>query len=66
MIAIILSLNRRKESSLEELDLPSLSYRYAALKVPGNPGSRMLGRKRKFQAGPRPADSDAPDSVFSE
>ena len=40
------------------------SNRYAALKVPGNPGSRMLGRKRKFQAGPRPADSDAPDSVF--
>lgn len=26
------------------------SNRYAALKVPGNPGSRMLGRKRKFQA----------------
>ena len=40
------------------------SNRYAALKVPGNPGSRMLGRKRQFQAGPRPADSDAPDSVF--
>ena len=48
MIAIILSLNRRKESSLEELDLPSLSYRYAALKVRGcDPGDRVLrGRIR--------------------
>ena len=35
--------NRRKESSLEELDLPSLSYRYAALKVRGcDPGDRVL------------------------
>ena len=43
MIAIILSLNRRKESSLEELDLPSLSYRYAALKVRGcDTGDRVL------------------------
>ena len=43
MIAIILSLNRRKESSLEEIDLPSLSYRYAALKVRGcDPGDRVL------------------------
>ena len=43
MIAIILSLNRRKESSLEELALPSLSYRYAALKVRGcDPGDRVL------------------------
>ena len=43
MIAIILSLNRRKESSLEEFDLPSLSYRYAALKVRGcDPGDRVL------------------------
>ena len=43
MIAIILCLNRRKESSLEELDLPSLSYRYAALKVRGcDPGDRVL------------------------
>ena len=39
------------------------SNRYAALKVPGNPGSRMLGRKL-VQAGPPPADSAAPDSVF--
>ena len=39
------------------------SNRYAALKVPGNPGSRMLGRKL-VQAGPPPADSGAPDSVF--
>ena len=32
-----------KESSLEELDLPSLSYRYAALKVRGcDPGDRVL------------------------
>ena len=43
MIAIILCFNRRKESSLEELDLPSLSYRYAALKVRGcDPGDRVL------------------------
>ena len=43
MIAIILSLNRRKESSLEGRDLPSLSYRYAALKVRGcDPGDRVL------------------------
>ena len=43
MIAIILSLIRRKESSLEDRDLPSLSYRYAALKVRGcDPGDRVL------------------------
>ena len=43
MIAIILTLNRRKESSLEEDALPSLSYRYAALKVRGcDPGDRVL------------------------
>ena len=43
MIAIILTLNRRKESSLEEDTLPSLSYRYAALKVRGcDPGDRVL------------------------
>ena len=43
MIAIILLFNRRKESSLEENDLPSLSYRYAALKVRGcDPGDRVL------------------------
>ena len=43
MIAIILCLNRRKESSLEEDSLPSLSYRYAALKVRGcDPGDRVL------------------------
>ena len=43
MIAIILTFNRRKESSLEEMDLPSLSYRYAALKVRGcDPGDRVL------------------------
>lgn len=43
MIAIILLFNRRKESSLEEFDLPSLSYRYAALKVRGcDPGDRVL------------------------
>ena len=34
---------RRKESSLEDSDLPSLSYRYAALKVRGcDPGDRVL------------------------
>ncbi|GAA6333655.1 hypothetical protein I0600191H4_21690 [Collinsella sp. i06-0019-1H4] len=43
MIAIILCLNRRKESSLEDESLPSLSYRYAALKVRGcDPGDRVL------------------------
>ena len=43
MIAIILTFNRRKESSLEERNLPSLSYRYAALKVRGcDPGDRVL------------------------
>ena len=43
MIAIILCFNRRKESSLEEDTLPSLSYRYAALKVRGcDPGDRVL------------------------
>ena len=43
MIAIILCLDRRKESSLEEDTLPSLSYRYAALKVRGcDPGDRVL------------------------
>ena len=43
MIAIILCFNRRKESSLEDSDLPSLSYRYAALKVRGcDPGDRVL------------------------
>ena len=43
MIAIILTFNRRKESSLEENTLPSLSYRYAALKVRGcDPGDRVL------------------------
>ena len=57
MIAIILSLNRRKESSLEEIDLPSLSYRYAALKVRGcDPGDRVLrGRTGKTSAGRAPA-----------
>ena len=35
--------NRRKESSLEDESLPSLSYRYAALKVRGcDPGDRVL------------------------
>ena len=43
MIAIILTFNRRKESSLEEDTLPTLSYRYAALKVRGcDPGDRVL------------------------
>ena len=57
MIAIILSLNRRKESSLEEDTLPSLSYRYAALKVRGcDPGDRVLrGRTGKTSTGRAPA-----------
>ena len=58
MIAIILSLNRRKESSLEELDLPSLSYRYAALKVRGcDPGDRVL---RGLHRGRHPPDGLLP------
>ena len=57
MIAIILRFNRRKESSLEEDTLPSLSYRYAALKVRGcDPGDRVLrGRTGKTSAGRAPA-----------
>ena len=57
MIAIILSLNRRKESSLEETSLPSLSYRYAALKVRGcDPGDRVLrGLAGKTSTGRAPA-----------
>ena len=57
MIAIILLFNRRKESSLEEDTLPSLSYRYAALKVRGcDPGDRVLrGRTGKTSAGRAPA-----------
>ena len=57
MIAIILCFNRRKESSLEEDTLPSLSYRYAALKVRGcDPGDRVLrGRTGKTSAGRAPA-----------
>ena len=57
MIAIILSLNRRKESSLEEDSLPSLSYRYAALKVRGcDPGDRVLrGLSRETSTGRAPA-----------
>ena len=52
MIAIILTFNRRKESSLEETSLPSLSYRYAALKVRGcDPGDRVL---RGLPGGHRP------------
>ena len=58
MIAIILSLNRRKESSLEELALPSLSYRYAALKVRGcDPGDRVL---RGLHRGRHPPDGLLP------
>ena len=58
MIAIILLFNRRKESSLEELDLPSLSYRYAALKVRGcDPGDRVL---RGLHRGRHPPDGLLP------
>ena len=39
------------------------SNRYAALKVPGNPGSRMLGRKRMSRRG-LVRRTLAPDSVF--
>ena len=50
--------NRRKESSLEELDLPSLSYRYAALKVRGcDPGDRVL---RGLHRGRHPPDGLLP------
>ena len=58
MIAIILSLNRRKESSLEDESLPSLSYRYAALKVRGcDPGDRVL---RGLHRGRHPPDGLLP------
>ena len=56
MIAIILTFNRRKESSLEEDNLPSLSYRYAALKVRGcDPGDRVLRDFRATSTGRAPA-----------
>ena len=43
MIAIILSLKSQKRIESGRLDLPSLSYRYAALKVRGcDPGDRVL------------------------
>ena len=58
MIAIILRFNRRKESSLEDSDLPSLSYRYAALKVRGcDPGDRVL---RGLHRGRHPPDGLLP------
>ena len=58
MIAIILTFNRRKESSLEEDALPSLSYRYAALKVRGcDPGDRVL---RGLHRGRHPPDGLLP------
>ena len=66
MIAIILSFNRRKESSLEDESLPSLSYRYAALKVRGcDPGDRVL---RGLHRGRHPPDGLLPSfrvKVFS-
>ena len=48
MIAIILSLKSQKRIESGRIDLPSLSYRYAALKVRGcDPGDRVLrGRIR--------------------
>ena len=50
--------NRRKESSLEEDTLPSLSYRYAALKVRGcDPGDRVL---RGLHRGRHPPDGLLP------
>ena len=58
MIAIILTFNRRKESSLEDESLPSLSYRYAALKVRGcDPGDRVL---RGLHRGRHPPDGLLP------
>ena len=43
MIAIILSDKSQKRIESGRLDLPSLSYRYAALKVRGcDPGDRVL------------------------
>ena len=43
MIAIILSDKSQKKNRVWKNDLPSLSYRYAALKVRGcDPGDRVL------------------------
>ena len=53
-----LRFNRRKESSLEDESLPSLSYRYAALKVRGcDPGDRVL---RGLHRGRHPPDGLLP------
>ena len=56
MIAIILDLIAEKNRVWKN-DLPSLSYRYAALKVRGcDPGDRVLrGRAGKTSTGRAPA-----------
>ena len=57
MIAIILSDKSQKRIESGRETLPSLSYRYAALKVRGcDPGDRVLrGRTGKTSAGRAPA-----------
>ena len=57
MIAIILSLKSQKRIESGRESLPSLSYRYAALKVRGcDPGDRVLrGRTGKTSTGRAPA-----------
>ena len=57
MIAIILSDKSQKRIESGRETLPSLSYRYAALKVRGcDPGDRVLrGRAGKTSAGRAPA-----------
>ena len=57
MIAIILSDKSQKRIESGRESLPSLSYRYAALKVRGcDPGDRVLrGRTGKTSAGRAPA-----------
>ena len=53
MIAIILSDKSQKRIESGRCDLPSLSYRYAALKVRGcDPGDRVL--RGRIQAGHLP------------
>ena len=57
MIAIILSDKSQKRIESGRIDLPSLSYRYAALKVRGcDPGDRVLrGRAGETSTGRAPA-----------
>ena len=44
--------------------ISSLRIAMRLSRCPGIPGAGCWDGIRKFQAGPRPADSGAPDSVF--